>query len=57
MVKQQIVFGIIDDDAAVRVGLEKLLGAFGYRIEPYTSDKKDMRTIAASRILLDRSIS
>jgi FixJ family two-component response regulator len=37
MVKQQIVIVIIDDDIEVRGGLEKLLGAFGYRIEPHTS--------------------
>ena len=61
MLKQQIVIGIIDD-SAVRVGLEKLLGAFGYRIEPYTSAKEFAQgriTITASRILksLSRQIS
>ena len=51
MVKQQIVIGIIDNDAAVRVGLEKLLGAFGYRIEPYTSAEEFVQAaITASRI-------
>ena len=52
MVKQQIVIAIIDDDAAVRVGLEKLLGAFGYRIEPHTLAEEVVHApITASRFL------
>ena len=52
MLRQHIVIGIIDDDAAMRVGLEKLLGAFGYRIEPHTSAEEFVQAaISASRIL------
>ena len=37
MAKRQNVIAIIEDDAAVRGGLEKLLGAFGYPTELYSS--------------------
>ena len=48
--------GVIDDDAAVRRGLERLLGACGYNVETYESareflDHAGMNT--ADCILLD----
>lgn len=56
MLKQQIVIGIIDDHAAVRVGLEQLLDAFGYRVEPYASAEEFVQAlITASRILTSHS--
>ena len=56
MVKQQIVIAIIEDGGAVRVGLEKLLGAYGYRIEPHTSAEEFVQApITASRFLTSHS--
>lgn len=48
--------GVVDDDAAVRRGLERLLGACGYHVETYESareflDHSGMNT--ADCILLD----
>jgi len=48
--------GVVDDDAAVRRGLERLLGACGYHVETYQSareflDHSGMNT--ADCILLD----
>lgn len=48
--------GVVDDDAAVRRGLERLLGACGYNVETYESaheflDHSGMNT--ADCILLD----
>jgi FixJ family two-component response regulator len=48
--------GVVDDDAAVRRGLERLLGACGYHVESYQSareflDHSGMNT--ADCILLD----
>jgi FixJ family two-component response regulator len=57
MMKQQIVIAIINDGAAVRVGLEKLLGAFGYRIEPHTSAEESVQApITASRFLTSHTM-
>ena len=56
MLKQQIVIGIIDDDAGVRVGLESLLAALGYRTELYTSAEEFVHaaiTTEASCLLVD----
>ena len=56
MVKRQNVIAIIDDDAAVRVGLEKLLGASGYRTELYASAEEFVHaaiTTEASCLIVD----
>lgn len=53
---ERTTIGIVDDDAAVRRGLERLLGACGYLVETYGSareflDHSGMNT--ADCILLD----
>jgi FixJ family two-component response regulator len=44
MAKRQNVIAIIDDDAGMRGGLEKLLGSFGYRTELYSSAEEFVRS-------------
>ena len=53
---ERTTIGVVDDDAAVRRGLERLLGACGYHVETYESareflDHSGMNT--ADCILLD----
>jgi len=53
---ERTTIGVVDDDAAVRRGLERLLGACGYHVETYQSareflDHSGMNT--ADCILLD----
>jgi len=53
---ERTTIGVVDDDAAVRRGLERLLGACGYHVESYESarefvDHSGMNT--ADCILLD----
>jgi FixJ family two-component response regulator len=55
-VMDRMTIGVVDDDAAVRRGLERLLGACGYHVETYESareflDHAGMNT--ADCILLD----
>jgi FixJ family two-component response regulator len=53
---ERTTIGVVDDDAAVRRGLERLLGACGYHVETYESareflDHSGMNTVDC--ILLD----
>jgi len=56
MANRHNVIAIIDDDAAVRGGLEKLLGAFDYRTELYSSAEEFVHaaiTTEASCLIVD----
>ena len=60
MAKRQNVIAIIDADAAVRVGLESLLGVFGYRTELYASAEEFVHaapTTEASCLIVDIQLS
>jgi FixJ family two-component response regulator len=51
MAKLQNVIAIIDDDAAVRAGLERLLGHFGYRTELYGSAEEFVHAVITTEAL------